>query len=169
MDVIVGAGIDALGTAMKHTLFLKRQNGYVISDFWAGTPKVGDTVGFADFDRNGTMDIILRSGSLHYLKNTASDTSSIKVFMFDGNGKQNQQGRNILATSKRDPGFTMTRNVDGGSGYLSNNEYEVTFPTPKGDVYWISAQFDNGIVGGWVNAGSNVKIYRDGRFIVQPR
>ena len=89
--------------------------------------------------------------------------------MYGQGEKQNQQGRVIRATPQGAPGFVMTRMVDGGSGYLSNNEYAVTFPTPKGDMYWISAQFDNGVVGGWVSSGSIVKIYRDGDFVVVPR
>jgi len=125
--------------------------------------------GFADFDGNGTMDVILKSGNLRYLRNAASDSAAIKVFVFGEGGAQNQHGRTIRATPAGDPGFVMTRIVDGGSGYLSNNEYAVTFPAPKGDQYWISVQFDKGIVGGWVDAGSIVKIYRDGRFMVSPR
>lgn len=169
LDVIVGGGRVADEFNKGHTLFLKRQNGYVISDLRPNMGMWSDIVGFADFDGNGTNDVILRSGNVHYLKNSASDSSSIKVFLLGEGGAQNQHGRTIRATPQNDPGFIMTRIVDGGSGYMSNNEYPVTFPTPKGDRYWISAQFDMGIVGGWASAGTIVKIYRDGRFMVNPR
>ena len=169
LDVIVGGGFESDGSNKRQTLFLKRQDGYIIFDLGPGTGMWSDIVGFADIDANGTIDVILRSGNLHYLKNTASDSSTIKVSMYGESGVQNQHGRTIRATPQNDPGFTMTRIVDGGSGYLSNSEYPVTFPTPKGDWYWIGAQFDTGIVGGWANAGSIVKIYRDGQFITYPR
>jgi uncharacterized protein (DUF2141 family) len=115
------------------------------------------------------MDIIVRAGNLHYMKNSASDRTTIKVLMLGSNGAKNQQGRTVQAVSASQPDFIMSRVIDGGSGYLSNNEYQVTFPTPYGGMYWISARYDSGIVGGWVNAGSNVKVYRDGRFIVSPQ
>jgi len=170
MDVIMAGGFNPDGSYKSQTLFLKRQNSYIGSDLRSGVTMQSDLSSFADFDRNGTMDVLLESGNnLRYLKNQASDSTSIKVTMFGDGGAKNQHGRLIRAVPQNDPTFIMTRFVDGGSGYRANTEYQVTFPTPKGDSYWISAQYDNGIVGGWAKTGSNVKIYRDGRFIVAPR
>lgn len=175
MDVIIGGGHNPDGSNQNSTLFLKRNNKYILSALSTEPMGWSDISGFADFDGNGAMDIILRTGhfglndgNLHYLKNKASDSSSIKVSMFGAHGERNQQGRIVSATSSKKPGFIMTRIVDGGSGYLSNNEYQLTFPTPTADIYFIRAQYDKGIIGGWVKAGSDVKIYRDGRFIVTP-
>jgi hypothetical protein len=168
-DVIVAGGSSPNGSNQTPSLFLYRQNSYLLSDLSVAATGWNDIAAFADFDKNGTLDIILRAGNLHYLKNTASDSSSIKVSMLGSAGEKNQQGRIVHALSPTKPGVIMTRIVDSGSGYLSNNEYQLTFPTPNGIIYWVSAQYDNGIVGGWVQAGSDVKIYRDGRFIVSPR
>jgi hypothetical protein len=170
MDVVIAGGTNPDGSNKSATLFLKRNDGYILSDLISAPSGLGDISGFADFDNNGTMDMIFRSRTtLRYLKNTASDSSSIKVSMLGADGARNQQGRIVRATSVNDPRFILTRIVDGGSGYLSNNEYKLTLPTPKGGVYWISAQYDNGMVSGWATAGSTVDIYRDGRFIVSPR
>ena len=89
--------------------------------------------------------------------------------MYGQTGAKNQHGRRITASPQQDPAFIMTRFVDGGSGYLSNSEYGVTFPTPKAGKYWVSARFDNGVVGGWAGPGTIVKIYRNGTFVVTPR
>jgi len=55
--------------------------------------------------------------------------------MLGDGGAENQQGRMVQATSKDDPSVVQTRFVDGGPDYMANNEYKITFPNPRGDVY----------------------------------
>ena len=166
----------------NHTLFLYRQGHYVLSDLKFGTPGWSDLLAFADFDRNGTMDPLLRGGTapalplqqdqyqdrgnLHVMWNGNAPVSPpIRVLMLGPTGQQNQQGRRVTAVAQDGSNFTMTRFVDGGSGYMSNNEYVLTFPTPHGSAYQINAYYASGTVSGVATAGSTVKTYQGGPLV----
>ncbi len=187
MDVFVAGSWG--GPVMNPTLFLYQPGGYVLTDLGLdqlGSPGLGDVAGFADFDRNGAIDMIVRAGpattadpnkpeqyapmpNMHYLKNNSVPVSpSIRVLMLDQNGRQNQQGRRVTAVAQDGSNFAQTRFIDGGSGYLTNGEYALTFPTPRGssNSYQINAYYAGTTVSGSATAGSTVKIYSDGRFVI---
>lgn len=84
----------------------------------------------ADFDNNGSIDVIYPaiSGTAYY-ENTSVQGQAFVVEVMGPNGEHNQFGRVIQVFP---PGTTQifTRVVDGGSGYLTQNQYPLLVGTP---------------------------------------
>jgi hypothetical protein len=61
----------------------------------------------------------------------------------------------------------MTKVVDGGSGYMANSPYELTFATPYFGAYTISVRFADATYTAVARNGDHVTMYADGTFSVQ--
>jgi hypothetical protein len=125
----------------------------------------------ADFSRKGTLDVVSRfvyadawpnpDGHLAVLRNEADDDSTILVTVLDANGAHNQYGRVVRVRSLARPDFVMSQVVDGGSGYMANQPYDLTFATPDAGTYDIQVQLATRLVETTASAGQHVTI-RDG-------
>ena len=123
------------GTSADNTLFLNTGTGFVRAQLPlsgdGGTSFVGlgngqSGMSFGDINRDGKIDILYpANGRMRYFVNTtATDagTGSLSVEVLGPNGERNQQGRVVKVMQ---PGITMTRVVDGGSGYMAQTQYPI--------------------------------------------
>jgi hypothetical protein len=80
---------------------------------------------FADLNNDGKIDL-LWSTFTQLLQFTNTTKLSNPVFVIEvlgPGGEQNQQGRVVRVSPQSRPDVIFTRVVDGGSGYLSQNQY----------------------------------------------
>jgi hypothetical protein len=164
-------------------LLLNRGNQFVIADFYNDglTPTTrgwGDLQATADFDASGTVDIVSRfadgnseggaaSGYLTVLMNLARSYDTIRVDVVGANGEHNQAGRVVHVTPDARSSVTMTQVVDGGSGYMANSPYELTFATPYPGTYTVSVRFASATFTARARAGDHVTLYANGTVTVQ--
>mgnify|MGYP003946459637 CR=1 FL=1 len=126
-----------------------------------------DSPAAADFDLSGTMDLAMRSTSLVPFINQAVSADAIVVSIVGANGEHNQAGRVAHVSPQLHPDVIMTQVVDGGSGYLANNQYDLTFATPYAGAYTITVRFANGAYSATAHSGDHVTLRADGTYAVQ--
>ena len=153
-------------------LLLNRGGQFVQNDFYQDglDPTVvtwWDSPAAADFDLSGTMDLALRSNSLTPFINQASSSDTILVSVVGANNEHNQAGRVVRVSPVLKPGVIMTQIVDGGSGYLANNQYDLTFATPYPGAYAITVRFAAGSYTATVRSGDHVTMRANGTYVVQ--
>lgn len=138
-DVVVSG--DASGSAVFHN------TGCGFVEISAGdlTHRPGSSggVAFADFDGDGRIDVLYgeSSGYFYYLNRTPSAVGhAFSVEVLGPNGERNQFGRVIQVFP---PGSQRiyTRVVDGGSGYLSQNQYPILVGTPFSGAHTVVVYF----------------------------
>ena len=97
----------------------------------------------ADFDGDGKIDILYptASGHVQYTNTTlTTGRSSLTVEVLGPNGEHNQYGRVIQVFP---PGTSriFTRVVDGGSGYLTQNQYPILVGTPFSGAHMVNVYY----------------------------
>ena len=138
----------------------------------------------ADFNYSGTADFVSRftyfppgaadsegetpTGYLSVSINRASSPDIITVSVLGPNGEQNQQGRVVRVTPDARPDVTMTQVVDGGSGYMSNGPYDLTFATPYFGAYTVSVRFAGATYTAVARIGDHVTMSANGTYAIQP-
>lgn len=90
------------------------------------------SVAFGDFDRDGRVDVVhaVDSGTAIFLNRTQREgtAGTMYVEVVGPKGERNQFGR-VVTFDLPGSGRKIVRMVDGGSGYLSQDEYVVLAPT----------------------------------------
>jgi hypothetical protein len=127
-----------VGYAQPPQLFLNRGKGSfreVAAEVDGGfdLPKVGRGLAYADFDRDGDLDLLLTTNNgpaYLYRNDQLSGNRSIR-FRLVGT-KSNRDGIGALVRVFAG-GLTQSRLVKGGSSYLSQSELPVTFGLEKQD------------------------------------
>jgi hypothetical protein len=126
-----------------------------------------DAPAAADFDLSGTMDLAMRALSLWWFQNQASSADTIVVSVVGTNGEHNQAGRVAHVSPALRPGVIMTQIVDGGSGYLANSQYDLTFATPGPGAYTVSVRFANATYTATAHSGDHVTLRANGTYSIQ--
>jgi hypothetical protein len=102
------------------------------------------SVAFADFDRDGRVDVVypVAGGTRVFLNRSArlSAGGTMYVEVLGPRGERNQYGRLVTFTMPSS-GRRIVRAVDGGSGYLSQDEYTVIATTSDADAHRVSVVF----------------------------
>ena len=131
----------------------------------------GDVMSFGDVDGDGALDIGRRGvGGLQYARNTTSQAGlrRLVVEVVGDHGEHNQYGRVVRIVPAAAPGVTYTRVVDGGSSFLSQNQYALLVGTPYAGAFTVSVRFDTGTVTFTMDAGEKRRVSRNGQVTVIP-
>jgi hypothetical protein len=127
-----------VGYAQPPHLFLNEGSGRfhdVAADVGAGfaSPKVGRGLAYADFDRDGDLDLLLTTNNgptFLYRNDQLSGNTSIRLYLAGTKSNRDAIGARVRLTSD---GVTQTRMVKSGSSYLSQSEFALTFGLGKHD------------------------------------
>ncbi len=69
---------------------------------------------------------------------------TLKIDVVDAKGRKNQQGRVATIQPTNHPNITFTRVVDSGSGYRTQNQYELLVGTPYNEAHKVTVYFASG-------------------------
>ena len=106
--------------------------------------EIGSLHAWADVDRDGDLDAVLWDGTWRMLVNrldrtAGQGTSYLRVRVLDMEGRETAHGSTVRLFG---PGGTVqTRVVDGGSGYLTQDEYTVQFAAPGAGPYRLEIDY----------------------------
>jgi hypothetical protein len=102
------------------------------------------SVAFADFDRDGRVDVVypVAGGTRVFLNRSArlSAGGTMYVDVLGQRGERNQHGRMVTFTMPSS-GRKIVRAVDAGSGYLAQDEYTVIATTSDGGAHRVQVVF----------------------------
>ncbi len=121
-----------VGYAQPAQLFLNSGNGHFhdVADEVGGnfdSPKVGRGLAFADFDRDGDLDLLLTTNNgpaYLYRNDKLTRNRSIRFHLVGTKSNRDAIGAIVRVFTA---GMTQSRMIKGGSSYLSQSELPVTF------------------------------------------
>jgi hypothetical protein len=154
-DVIVAGSVAPQSPGCDYPNVVFRNTGTGFESIGGGDIsgwQAGGVFAFGDIDRDGKIDLMYVGPYPYYFTNATSSPSaaSFTVDVRGANGEQNQHGRVIRVLLPKPgcaladvPGCTLTRAVDGGSGYHSQNQYPVLVGTPYAGKHDIEVLFPN--------------------------
>jgi len=97
------------------------------------SPKVGRGLAYADFDRDGDLDVLITTNNgpaFLYRNDQLSGTRSIRLYLVGTKSNRDAIGARVRLTAS---GVTQSRMVKSGSSYLSQSEFALTFGLGKQD------------------------------------
>jgi hypothetical protein len=123
-----------IGPGAEPRLLLNRGDGTFIEDAsFAGLLGTRSLAAFADIDGDGDLDIAIGDYGREFARNLLervprTGTPQLRVRVEDEDGLLTAHGSTVRLRSLDDPAHPVqSRIVDGGSGYLGQDEYTVTF------------------------------------------
>lgn len=167
-DLVVGASQTRSPQSVSGiAILLNHPSGFVPveSSILASVPDP-DLIALADLDRDGRIDVLIRNRfTLIHLHNQASlgVAEVLRVTVLGARGEMNQYGRVVRIRRRDRPDAIYTRVVDGGSGYLSQNPYELVVPVPDRSTYEVEVSFAMNIVRFAMDPGEGRRVHADGR------
>jgi hypothetical protein len=122
---------------------------------------------FGDIDRDGRIDVAFSdfTGGFrfgYFLNRTATQNGSFTVEVLGAGGAANQFGRVMRASPVSRPDVVFTRVVDGGSGYMSQNQYPLLVGTPYQEPHHVEVGYGTGTVQFDIVPGATAKVQPDG-------
>ena len=131
---------------------------------------VGRGAAYADYDKNGTVDILVteNGGPAHLYRNDNHLNNFLRINIKSINGTRDGLGTKLVGITKN---MSMERRVKTGSSFMSHSETTVTFGLGNAEkldslyIYWPDGTkeiFNN------INGGQEINIIEgQGRFAVQ--
>ncbi len=104
-------------------------------------PIVGRGAAYADYDKNGTLDILVteNGGPVHLFRNENNENNFLRVNVRPSSGNRNGLSTKLVGITKNK---RMERRVKTGSSFMSHSETTVTFGLGSEEVldslyvYW---------------------------------
>jgi hypothetical protein len=133
--------------AVAHLLLNNGDGTFSEDTTFIGVLNGTDLTSFADMDGDGDLDIAAGAWSRRFARNhlerlPRAESSYLRVRVEDDDGMLVEQGTILRLTSLDDPRHPIqTRIVDGGSGYLGQDEYTVTFGGVGSGSYDLEVSF----------------------------
>ena len=112
------------------------------------SPKVGRGLAYADFDRDGDLDLLITTNNgpaFLYRNDQLSRRQSIRFYLVGTKSNRDAIGARVQLTSG---GISQSRMVKSGSSYLSQSEFALTFGLDNRDkaehvvIDWPSGRMD---------------------------
>lgn len=142
-----------VGYAQPPQLFLNNSKGSfrdVATEIGAAfdQPKVGRGLAYADFDRDGDLDLLLTTNNgpaYLYRNDLLAGNHSIRFRLVGAKSNRDAIGATVRITSG---GVSQTRMVKSGSSYLSQSELPLTFGLEKEDhvehavIFWPNGRIE---------------------------
>jgi hypothetical protein len=97
-------------------------------------------VAFSDLNNDGKIDVLWATfvSIMTFTNNTKIDSSIFSIEVLGPNGERNQQGRVVRMSPLSRPDVIFTRVVDGGSGYLTQNQYPLLIASPYSEQHVVT-------------------------------
>lgn len=137
----------------------QRANETVIDDL------SNDIIAFGDTNKDGRVDVMTRIGGVlaHFQNETDTPPNSfISLEIVGMGGEKNQHGRVVKIQPQNHAEIIFTRIVDSGSGFLSQNQYDMLVGTPYPDTHTVQVYYNTGIVQFVMNPGERKRVYPNG-------
>lgn len=173
-DVVVmgGAGCNNMAFRNTGTGFVRASVGSSAFPL-TGLGNGQGGMAFGDFNGDGRIDMAYptsggsRSGCAPlsgeamtvFTNNTNNANQFFTVEVLGPTGERNQQGRIVKATPASRPGTTFTRVVDGGSGFMAQNQYPILLGTPYVESHTVRIHFAKGEAEFSIIPGSYARVY----------
>jgi hypothetical protein len=169
-DVIVANNLESTGRGVPKIL-VNVQGALLPSALQQGTSSDPDSLhtenrqlACGDQNHDGMMDVIARwGGSYRLLRGAGTLTKRIVLRILGGGGERNQQGRVVRIVPRAAPDVRITRAVESGSGYRSQNQYDLIVGAPWNGEYDVTVRFADGEVTAVAEPGDELAIFADGR------
>jgi hypothetical protein len=113
-----------------------------------------DLVSFGDMNNDGAIDLITRHEGIKVYVNDDIPDNYIELTVL-GNGYKNQHGRIVIAKYSETKSKAMV--IDSGSGYMSNQPYELIVPNDTNRPVGFTIYCANKIVTFSANSGEITK------------
>jgi hypothetical protein len=158
--------IVAPGTTTRTRILLNTGRGTFVENPLTTVDGIGgDVMAFGDADGDGRLDIGRRGNGLEYLRNTTSmaGLNRLVIEVVGDHGEHNQHGRVVRVVPAAAPDVTYTRVVDGGSSFVTQNQYPLLIGTPYAGTFTVSVRFDDGTVTFTMTAGQRRRVFRTGQ------
>ena len=157
-DVVVAGSVAPSSPDCDYPNVVFRNTGTGFESVDAGAISgwdAGGVAAFGDFNRDGRIDAMYVGPFPYYFIN-ATNTATRGAFTVDvrgPTGAQNQHGRVVrvavpapgCASGAPGPGCTLTRVVDGGSGYHTQSQYPILVGTPYAGAHSIEVLFPSAV------------------------
>jgi hypothetical protein len=97
-------------------------------------------VAFGDLNNDGKIDVVWTTfvSAMTFTNNTRIEGSRFSIELLGSNGEHNQQGRVVRMSPQSRPDVIFTRVVDGGSGYLTQNQYPLLIASPYSEQHVVT-------------------------------
>ncbi len=152
-DVVAAGSVTSQSPGCDYPSVVFRNTGVGFESVSAGGIsgwQAGGVMAFGDINRDGRIDAMYVGPFPYYFVNRTGGgvNSAFTVDVLGANGEENQHGR-VVRVSLPNPGCTtaaqagciLTRVVDGGSGYHSQNQYPLLIGTPYATTHHVAVTF----------------------------
>ncbi len=173
-DVVLPSNEVSTNQGLPRVLMNVR--GSLVRSDLGGTPVTNHLVACADLDGSGMPDIVSRWTVPGFAPSSvpvalvqyrtylsqAPRTPGITLRVVDASGRKNQQGRPVRLRPRSQPAVTLVREVEAGSGYLSQNGYDLLVGAPWAGPYDVEVRFADRVVTATAMPGDVLTIRADG-------
>jgi hypothetical protein len=172
-DVIVANNDTLTGGGSAH-LLVNAGGTLLPSDYDTLPSAWNDLVACVDLNHSGLPDLVIRYSEMAAQGQTAAaggfrtymqggTAPAITIRAVEAGGAKNQQGRTVILRPLSRPGHELRRMVEGGSGYMAQNGYDLLVPTPWPGQYEVRVRFAQGWVTTLASPGDVLTIAEDGQ------
>lgn len=140
-DLVLAGGYGLLREKLAPRLYLNRDGKFVRQNLDLDGRGWSDLVSFLDLNNDGALDILARHAGMTAYINNKLPSYFIRLSVL-GEGRRNQHGRVVRVVYSNDKVKALV--VDGGSGYMANQSYELIIPNNGKDNLRIEVRCFNG-------------------------
>lgn len=142
---IVWASVPTTNYLGKPHVFLNVRGSFERIDYVADYHRNHAIVACGDLDRNGTEDLVVQGNGIASFVSVADATPHLRIRVLDTHAQRNQFGRRVTVRPVGAPELSITRLVDGGSGYHTQGDYDLVVAAPWPGDYDVFVSYADGV------------------------